>query len=393
MRQAVVLAGGLGTRLGDLTRSVPKPALDVGGRPFLLWLLDELRRFGVDQTLILAGFQADVIRNLTEDRSDVRLLVELEPLGTGGALRFAASELHDRFYFLNGDSLFDINLLALEADLGDDVGALALRPVADGSRYGEVVLQGDRITAFRERPERPGPTVINGGVSCLSRRILDWIPDAGAVSIEREVYPGLAAVGRLKGRIFDRPFIDIGVPDDFTRAQTYVPSILRRGAVIFDRDGVLNVDVAYAHRPDQIIWVEGAKAAVRAVNDAGLLAFVATNQAGVARGFYGEADVQALHRWMNDELAKFGAHIDAFEYSPFHPEGVIPEFSRQSECRKPNPGMLNRLLARPGVIRDASFMIGDNPTDIQAAEAAGIEGLLFDGADLLKAVTDRLAKR
>jgi D-glycero-D-manno-heptose 1,7-bisphosphate phosphatase len=153
---------------------------------------------------------------------------------------------------------------------------------------------------------------------------------------------------------------------------------------------VLNHDVAYAHRPDQITWVKGAKEAVRAVNDAGMFAFVATNQAGVARGYYGEADVQSLHRWMNEELAKVGAHIDAFEYSPYHPEGVVQEYSRTSECRKPGPGMLNRLLARRDVIREASFMIGDKSTDIAAAEAAGIQGVLFDGVDLLKIVTDRL---
>jgi D-glycero-D-manno-heptose 1,7-bisphosphate phosphatase len=193
--------------------------------------------------------------------------------------------------------------------------------------------------------------------------------------------------------VFDRPFIDIGIPDDFVLAQTYVPEILRRGAVIFDRDGVLNHDVAYAHRPDQITWVKGAREAVRAVNDAGRFAFVATNQAGVARGYYAETDVQDLHRWMNEELTKVGAHIDAFEYSPFHPEGVVAAYARPSDCRKPGAGMLNRLLLRPNVIREASFMIGDQPTDMAAAEAAGIPGVLFDGNDLLKLVTDRLRNR
>jgi D-glycero-D-manno-heptose 1,7-bisphosphate phosphatase len=392
MRQAVVLAGGLGTRLGELTKSTPKPALDVGGRPFLLWLLDELRRYGVTQTLVLAGFQAGLIRNIVSGCDDVTVLVEPEPLGTGGALRLAADRLETTFYFLNGDSLFDVNLLALSAEIGDGLGALSLRPVADGSRFGEVGLDGDRITAFRERPERPGPTVINGGVACLRRGILDWIPGTGAVSIERDVYPRLAENGLLRGRVFDRPFIDIGIPDDFVRAQTYVPEILRRGAVIFDRDGVLNHDVAYAHRPDQITWVKGAKEAVRAVNDAGMFAFVATNQAGVARGFYGEADVQALHRWMNEELAKVGAHIDAFEYSPYHPDGVVPEYSRASECRKPGPGMLNRLLARSDVIREKSIMIGDKPTDMEAANSAGILGVHFDGVDLLPTVSERLSR-
>ncbi|MHB8287065.1 MAG: D-glycero-alpha-D-manno-heptose-1,7-bisphosphate 7-phosphatase [Caulobacteraceae bacterium] len=168
---------------------------------------------------------------------------------------------------------------------------------------------------------------------------------------------------------------------------------LRRGAVIFDRDGVLNEDVAYAHRPDQIRWVEGAMAAVKAVNDAGLFAFVATNQSGVARGFYSEADVVALHDWMNAELAQVGARIDAFVYSPYHPDGVVEAYRRASPCRKPGPGMLLDLLARFPVDPERVLMIGDQPTDVAAAQAAGVEGLLFTGGSVLEALGPWLSRQ
>jgi len=165
-----------------------------------------------------------------------------------------------------------------------------------------------------------------------------------------------------------------------------------RGAVIFDRDGVLNVDVAYAHRPDQIVWVEGAMAAVKAVNDAGLFAFVATNQAGIARGLYGEADVLALHQWMNGELARVGARVDAFVYSPYHPEGVVEFYRRESDCRKPGPGMLLDLLARFPVDPTRTLMIGDRESDVAAGHAAGVEGLLFSGGSVLDAIAPWLAR-
>jgi D-glycero-D-manno-heptose 1,7-bisphosphate phosphatase len=167
---------------------------------------------------------------------------------------------------------------------------------------------------------------------------------------------------------------------------------LRPGAVIFDRDGVLNRDVAYAHRPDQIVWIEGAAEAVRAVNDAGLLALVATNQAGVARGYYGEEDVRALHDWMAAELAARGARIDAFVYSPFHPEGTVEAYRRATDCRKPGPGMILELIARFALDPARTVMIGDNTTDVGAAEAAGIEGLLFAGGSLLEFVRPVLAR-
>ena len=165
-----------------------------------------------------------------------------------------------------------------------------------------------------------------------------------------------------------------------------------RGAVIFDRDGVLNEEVGYAHRPDQIRWVEGAIEAVRRVNDLGLFAFVATNQGGIAHGYYTEEHVAALHNWMTEQLAGHGARIDAFVYSPYHPEGVVEAYRRDTECRKPKPGMILELLSRFPVDRSRTVMIGDRRSDVEAAEAAGIEGLLFDGGSLLARLEPVLAR-
>jgi D-glycero-D-manno-heptose 1,7-bisphosphate phosphatase len=163
--------------------------------------------------------------------------------------------------------------------------------------------------------------------------------------------------------------------------------------VIFDRDGVLNEDVGYAHSPAQIRWVEGAMAAVRAVNDSGLYAFVATNQSGVARGYYSEADVAALHDWMNAELGRrAGARIDAFVYSPFHPQAPLEAYRRESPCRKPGPGMILELLARFPVDPARTVMIGDKASDVAAAQAAGVEGVLFEGGSLLAALSPILPR-
>ena len=170
------------------------------------------------------------------------------------------------------------------------------------------------------------------------------------------------------------------------------PETVRRGAVIFDRDGVLNLDHGYVHRPEDFEWVEGAKAAVRAVNDAGLYAFVATNQSGVARGYYTEADVMVLHAWMNVELAKVGAYIDAFEYCPYHAAGTVPAYTQACDRRKPGPGMIRDLLARYPVDPARALMIGDNDTDMQAAAAAGITGVKFEGGSLIDALAPHLAR-
>ena len=156
-----------------------------------------------------------------------------------------------------------------------------------------------------------------------------------------------------------------------------------RPALFLDRDGVLNVDHGYVYRWADFAWIDGAKAVIAAFNRAGWWVFVVTNQSGVGRGYYTEADMHALHAAMAEDLARDGARIDAFYHCPHHPEAVTETYRHPDPPdRKPNPGMLLRAMADWPVDRAASFMIGDKPGDMEAAARAGIEGLLFEGGDL-----------
>jgi D-glycero-D-manno-heptose 1,7-bisphosphate phosphatase len=156
-----------------------------------------------------------------------------------------------------------------------------------------------------------------------------------------------------------------------------------RGAAFFDRDGVLNRDVGYAHRPEHIEWLPGAAEAVAAANAAGLVVVVVTNQSGVARGFYAEADVEALHAWMAADLAAKGARIDRFYHCPYHAEAVVEAFRHADHPdRKPNPGMLLRAIADLAIDPARAFLIGDQDSDLAAARAAGVIGYRYDGGDL-----------
>lgn len=154
-------------------------------------------------------------------------------------------------------------------------------------------------------------------------------------------------------------------------------------AVFFDRDGVLNVDVCYLYKKEDFVWIDGAIESIKYCNDADIKVIVVTNQSGVARGYYTEADVRELHLWMNKELQTHRAWIDAFYYCPHHPKGVIAEYVRNCSCRKPNPGLVENACEDYNVDKERSLLVGDKESDMECARRAGIRGIRFMNGNLL----------
>jgi D-glycero-D-manno-heptose 1,7-bisphosphate phosphatase len=389
LRQCVILVGGMGTRLGALTATTPKPVLPVGDRPFLAWLLRELSRYGFEEALLLTGHLSGALRASVESLAatlprPMKIVFSEEPIraGTGGALFHARNLLDPRFLLCNGDSLLDCNLAPLlanaRADSAEVIGRILLRHLPDVSRYGVVTTEGDVVTGFHERPTQPGaaqPGDINGGVYVF----------------RRDVMPVLATQGLLRAQRGHGFFIDIGIPEDLDRAQTALPRLLHRRALFLDRDGVINEDHGYVGTRERFTFTRTAQAAIAAATNAGWHVFIVTNQSGVARGFYDEAAVHALHVWLRDQALLAGGTIDDIRYCPFHPEGTVAAYARAHEWRKPQPGMLLDLIRAWELDPARCLLVGDQPSDLAAASAAGVPSVLFDGGDLAALVAPRLA--
>ncbi len=158
---------------------------------------------------------------------------------------------------------------------------------------------------------------------------------------------------------------------------------MKAKAVFFDRDGVLNVDVAYLYKISDLQWIEGAREAVAYLTALGYKIFIVTNQSGIARGYYTVAQMNELHTYMLQELAKCGGKVERVYYCPHHPEGSVAEYTCSCSCRKPAPGMLLTACADYDIDKEQSFLIGDGRRDVEAAEAAGIKGYLYTGGNLL----------
>jgi D,D-heptose 1,7-bisphosphate phosphatase len=390
--QCVICVDGL--RAADR----PLPLADIARVQFLEILIAEASRRGFSRILLLASRRASAVIAFAEEldrsrrfRCGIEVVVVPDRYGAADALRLAAPRLEEQFALLDGQRWLDFNWLDLAFALPSTPTAaavLALRRESHALHGGVAVLDGDKVVSFKPRDRNPSG-LVSAGILVCRRTVLEHLPAAGP--LETEPLHRLAIEGRLGGHVYDGSYVDIGVPAEIEQAWAEIPQVRERPAAFLDRDGVLNVDHGYVHRPQELTWIPGAVDAVKWLNDRGYYVFVITNQAGVARGYFTEDDVRRFHAHLASELRGAGASIDDFRFCPHHPEASVASYRATCHCRKPQPGMILDLLQHWPIVIHRSFVIGDKSSDIQAATAAGLRGYLFSSGnlrDLVKSIDD-----
>ena len=383
-RQCAILVGGIGSRLGALTAGTPKPLLDCGGRPFLVWVMRELVRFGIEEFVLLAGYKSEQIETFcaamrTGLPRPVRIKVSVEPTpaGTGGAMFHARSLLEDSFLLVNGDSWFDVNLGRFIADTAakaDAVGHVLLRRVEDASRYGVVELDEGRIREFRERPAGATAGLSNAGIYLFTRDLFDHL--STDCSLERDVLPRLAAQALVRGQIMDGYFIDIGVPADYARAGRELPRQLLRPAVLFACAGDASQPSKDGTARGSRRWSPDFRDAIRWANDRGLHAFLVVREHVLASMSVSECGAVGSSALFPDELRAVGGVIDGW--------CVRAEQARSSNDASGAPSDL-RLRTVATVLDDwevdraDSLIITDRAVDLELGKQVGIPAHFHDG--------------
>lgn len=407
--QAIIMAGGLGTRLKTITEDlIPKSMVSICGKPLLWWQIKNLHDNGVDNIIVVTGYLSECIlqsEELNEFHDFVKYYEEEKPLGTAGALKRLDDKglLEEDFILVYGDLFFDIDfesmITAYVFNRGQ--GTVFVHPNSHPQDSNIIILDDDNLIKDILPKNMPHHSWYHNrtsaGIYIFNRSIIDFFPNEDKVDLERQVLPYL----RYLYSYWSTEYVkDIGTSSRYYQVckdvQHHIPEKRNfkrpQKAIFLDRDGTINYDDGLIYKEDKFILYPWAAKAIRLINDSEYLAIVVTNQSVVARGLCTMEDVETIHKKMETQLGQDGAYLNDIFFCPHHPdkgyEGENPRYKVKCQCRKPNPGMLKVCEWVYHVDLSKSFLIGDTDRDRQTAYNAGVHPVIIheDAENLLDAV-------
>ncbi len=379
MNEAVILAGGLGTRLRSEVNQVPKSMAPIFGKPFLRWQLDYLKSFGIQKVVLAVGYLSDVIVQYfgTEyDGISIQYAYEKEPLGTGGAIKQALElTTSETVLILNGDTMFRLDLNKMFAFHTENKAdfSLALKPMNNFERYGVVDFDSNHnVTGFQEKQKQTKGN-INGGVYLLNKSIFTQQQFPEKFSFEKEFLEKKYTEYKFKAYLDNGYFLDIGIPKDYHQAQydfkTFTNFKINKNWTLFlDRDGVINEHIkdGYVTSLDNFNFIEGSLEAISILSQKFNRIVVVTNQQCVGKGIITEKELNIIHQHLLQKVEENNGKIDHIYFAP-------QLVSENSIFRKPNTGMAEQAQNDfPEIDFKRSVMVGDSISDMEFGEKKGM---------------------
>lgn len=393
---AVILAGGLGTRMGKLCEQIPKPMTLICGKPVLQHQIEALHKEGITEFIFVVGHLSQKIEDFFGDGSSFGVKIsyyrEAEPLGTAGAL--FRLNLNEDFLLCNGDLIFDFNLndMIIFHKQKNALATIFAHP--NNHPYDSTLIQAEddgRVTKFISSKNKPFsyPNLCNAGIQIISPELLKLYSPAGKVNLDNDILKPAVKTTRIFAYKSSEYVHDMGTPERLRHVSEDVSNgtvkAKHRGklqkAVFLDRDGTVNVLKGFITTPEDMELIPGAAEAIIRFNQAGYLVIIITNQPIIARGDCTTEKLTEIHNRLETLLGEKGAFLDGIYYCPHHPdkgfENEVKELKIECNCRKPAPGLL--LQAQKDFNIDLSFcyMVGDTVRDVEAAKNAGCTPVLL----------------
>ncbi len=369
IKQAVILAGGSGTRLRPLTTAIPKPMILFHGKPLLEYLFVLLKQNKIESVVLLVGYLHEKIESYFGDGSTWGLKIKYSYLppeaDTGTRLKNAFNLLDHHFLLLYGDNYWPLRLSELIKFYQEKNLPALVTVYSNVDHYSKnnILVENGLVKSYDRKRQTSGLNGVDIGFFILQKEVLDFLP-LGNSSFEDIVLPELVKRGQLAGFYTHHRYYGLSNPARVKNIEDY---FIPQKTVFLDRDGVINQkppSADYVKKWEEFTFLPQAKKALKKLSDAGFWLFVVTNQPGVARGMMSRKDLENIHRRMLKDLTVAGVEIKGI-YSCLHgwDEGCF--------CRKPKPGLLYQAAAENAIELYDSFFIGDDERDIAAGKSAG----------------------
>ena len=375
LKQVVIFVGGLGTRLGQITKITPKPLIKINGVKFLDILINNLSRFGFSKIILLTSYKFSIFKKNYHKKkinnSQIICLNEGKPKGTGGALLNSLKYFDDFFLLCNGDTYLNINFHDLFLNSNKKkIFNVAITKKNTQKRFSHIKINKKLITEFNTKS---GIFINTGNYIVNKKKLIKQKFSKGKSSLENDILPKLVKKKQCSYVKYNTSILDIGVKKDLKNADIFIKKSHNKKVAILDRDGVINYDFGYVSKINEFKLKPKVIKFIKFLNDNNYFVFVVSNQSGVGRGYYSEKDVKLLHNYLNEKLKKNGAHIDEFYISTYYKSSKVQKYRKSSNLRKPNIGLFKKIKKQYPIKKKGSFMVGDQNTDYLFAKKSGIK--------------------